>query len=88
MQKHGSSGFIFHHRNVFSDRAWRSRITRYARGPDGLAPAYQLIQDEARNRSYSSRRYSAHKNVTDFFTPAPAERLHHPLRLSLEMGFK
>jgi hypothetical protein len=29
-----------------------------------------------------------HKNVTDFFTPAPAERLHHPLRLSLEMGFK
>ena len=28
------------------------------------------------------------QNVTDFFTPAPAERLHQPLRLSLEMGFK
>jgi hypothetical protein len=22
MQKHGSSGFVFHHRNVFSHRAW------------------------------------------------------------------
>jgi hypothetical protein len=26
-----------------------------------------------------------HKDVTDFFTTAPAERLHHPLRPSLEM---
>ena len=29
-----------------------------------------------------------HKNVTDFFTPAPAERLHHPLRPSLDVGIK
>jgi hypothetical protein len=29
-----------------------------------------------------------HKNVTDAFTPAPAEHLHHPLRPSLDVGFK
>jgi|HubBroStandDraft_4_1064222.scaffolds.fasta_scaffold515370_2 hypothetical protein len=90
MQKHGSSGFVFHHRNVFSDRAWRSRITRYARGPDGLAPAYQLIQDEARNRSYSSRRYSSTKTSPTFSPPrrpsASITRLDYRSKWALSRG--
>src|ERR1700730_13886536 len=58
--------------------------------PDGLAPADLSIQDEARDRSHSSRRYSSTKTSPTFSPPrrpsASITRLDHRSTWALSRG--